>query len=100
MKAPLTITPEPAKALSATTEVRLLQDALAKHPASTALQSMLVKVLNELDQFDEIIALLAPALDTLDSDTALVLARACFAKQDDRHLALAQMAADLSLIHI
>ncbi|MEK6541227.1 MAG: hypothetical protein AABZ45_03800, partial [Pseudomonadota bacterium] len=97
MKAPLTITPEPAKALSATTEVRLLQDALAKHPASTALQSMLVKVLNELDQFDEIIALLAPALDTLDSDTALVLARACFAKQDDRHLALAQMAADRAL---
>jgi|CXWL01.1.fsa_nt_gi tetratricopeptide (TPR) repeat protein len=97
MTGPLTITLEPAKALSATAEARLLQDALAKNPASAVLQRKMGKVFNELDLFGETIALLAPTLDTLDSDTALVLAHACFAKQDNGHLTIAQMAADRAL---
>lgn len=97
MTGPLKIVTEPPKVLSAAAEARLLQDALAMNPASSAMQSKLGKVLNELDRFDETIALLAPSLDTLNSSAAGMLARACFARHDKEHLETARMATDRAL---
>lgn len=97
MTGPLTIATEPAKVLSASAEAQLLQDALAKNLVSATVQSKLGKVFNELDRFDETIVLLAPSLERLDSDTALVLARACLARHDKEHLELARMASDRAL---
>ena len=97
MAGPLTIAIEPAKALSASGEASLLQEALLKKPDSPALRSKFAKVLNELDRFDETIALLGSSLDGLDGTDALVLAQACFALHDGHHLDLASLAADRAL---
>jgi tetratricopeptide (TPR) repeat protein len=94
MAGPLAITLEPPKALPATAEARLLLDALARQPDSPRLRSKLGKVLNQLDRFEETIALLEPALGLLDCDTALTLAQACFALREADHLDLARAAAD------
>ncbi len=97
MTGPLAIALEPAKALSAEAEARLLQDALTQRPMSIALRSMLGKLCNELDQFDQTVALLAPSLAELDNATALTLAHACFSLRDNKHLDLARMATDHAL---
>lgn len=97
MVGPLTIALEPAKALSSSAEASLLQNALLKKPDSLGLRRKLGKVLNELDRFDETIALLAPSIDALDGIDAITLAQACFALHDGHHLDRASVAADRAL---
>jgi tetratricopeptide (TPR) repeat protein len=94
MAGPLTIAVEPVKALSAIDEANLLQEALRKNPASATLRDKLGRLFNELDQFDDTVALLSPSLGTLDSEAALVLAQACFALREAHHLELARLAAE------
>jgi Putative 2OG-Fe(II) oxygenase len=89
---------EPAKLLSASGEAQLLQDALAKQPGSAIVRHKLANVLNELDRFAETVALLTPSLDTLQGESALLLAQACFAVRDTKHLELASLAADRALL--
>jgi tetratricopeptide (TPR) repeat protein len=93
----LKISPEPAKLLSAPGEGQLLHDALAQQPSSTIIRYKLAKVLNELDRFAETVALLTPLLDTLEGESALLLAQASFAMRDAEHLELASLAADRAL---
>lgn len=49
---------EPAKALSADEECKLVRQALARNPGSSVLRWRLAKLLNQLDAFDETVALL------------------------------------------
>lgn len=93
----LKISPEPAKLLSACGEVQLLQGALAQQPGSAIVRNKLANVLNELDRFAETVALLSPLLDTLEGESALLFAQACFAVRDTKHLELASLAADRAL---
>lgn len=90
----LKISPEPAKLLSASGEAQLLQHALAQQPASAIVRNKLANALNELDRFAETVALLSPSLSTLEGESALLLAHACFAMRDTKHLELASLAAD------
>ena len=102
MTGPLSIALEPAKALSAEAEARLLRAALADNPDSLPLRVRLARVVQALDRFDETIALLGGALDRLDYGPALMLAGAGFAAGDhalvaraiDHALALASSPAE------
>lgn len=98
MTGPLAIALEPAKILSAAAEARLLQDVLEQKPTSIVLRRTLGRLCNELDQFDQTVALLAPSLGQLDTAAALTLARACFALRDEAHLDLARIAADHAVL--
>jgi tetratricopeptide (TPR) repeat protein len=103
------VRPEPAKALSAPAECRLLRDALQRNPDSPALRLRLAKLLNLLDCFDETVALLSsPGIDRLGAEELLTLARALLACRTDegaraaagmaeRALRLASSDADLSI---
>ncbi|HVR89819.1 MAG TPA: hypothetical protein VHG29_01840 [Novosphingobium sp.] len=57
----MSIIPEPAKALAAQAEVIVLRKALACNPGSPAPRLRTAALLNELDRFDETIALLTPS---------------------------------------
>lgn len=97
MTGKLQIALEPAKPLPAEHEAQLLQDVLARNPASPTIRNRLANLLNELDRFSETVALLAPSLDSLDGEASLLLAQACFAMNDTWHLEAAASAADHAL---
>lgn len=97
MARPLSIAIEPTKALSSPDEAALLRRALDINPSSPLLRAKLCSLLNDLDQFDEVVALLAPALPSLDFDLALELVKACFGQRDADHLDLADLAVSRAL---
>jgi tetratricopeptide (TPR) repeat protein len=77
------IRPEPAKALSARQECEIVRRAVARNPASGALRLRLARLLNQLDAFDEAIAVLTvpdKGEGALDHAACLALAAACFAR--------------------
>lgn len=76
------IRPEPAKALSAGQECAMLRAAVAAQPRSAALRLRLARLLNQLDRFDETIALLGDSDEGegADADALLTLAAALFAR--------------------
>ncbi|KQO04754.1 putative 2OG-Fe(II) oxygenase [Sphingomonas sp. Leaf242] len=80
------IRPEPAKALSARQECAIVAHAVAGNPGSAALRLRLARLLNQLDAFDETIAMLTasdagtPAHDALDYGAYMVLAAAWFGR--------------------
>lgn len=76
------IRPEPAKALSARQECEVLRSAVERSPRSAPLRLRLAKLLNELDAFDETIALLtAPEPGALGYPELMALAAAWFARE-------------------
>ena len=84
------IRPEPAKALSARQECEVVRIAVARNPASAPLRLRLARLLNQLDAFDEAIAVLtAPAVGVLDCGGCLALATARFARDQPGDAALA-----------
>ncbi|RXD02127.1 hypothetical protein EQZ23_18435 [Sphingomonas sp. UV9] len=84
------IRPEPAKALSARQECEVVRAAVARNPASAPLRLRLARLLNQLDAFDEAIAVLtAPAAGMLDCAGCLALATARFARDQPGDTALA-----------
>lgn len=77
------IRPEPAKALSARQECGIVRRAVALNPTSAPLRLRLARLLNQLDAFDEAIAVLTgpeAGEGTLDHAACLALAAACFAR--------------------
>ncbi len=91
------IRPEPAKALSARQECEVMRIAVAHEPASAPLRLRLARLLNQLDAFDEAIAVLtAPAAGVLDCAGCLALATARFARDQPGDTALAGDAATLA----
>jgi tetratricopeptide (TPR) repeat protein len=88
------ICPEPAKALSARQECAIVRTAVARNPASAALQLRLARLLNQLDAFDEAIAVLtASEGGALDCAGWRALAAARFARDQPGDTALAGDAA-------
>jgi hypothetical protein len=89
-----TVTP-----LDTATEVALLGAAHAREPDNSLVFARLVKLLLELDRFDEVIALLGPQVEVLDFDLCLGLTKACFFKRepDSVKAALALRAAETAL---
>jgi tetratricopeptide (TPR) repeat protein len=74
------IHPEPAKALSANEERELTRQALQRNPGSPVLRLRLAKLLNQLDAFDETVALLTSLpCGQLDFEALRSLAWAYFA---------------------
>lgn len=75
------IRPEPAKALTAHQECEILRAALARNPRSAPIRLRMAKLLNQLDAFDETIALLTGAeAGALDHQMLLVLVAAYLAR--------------------
>lgn len=88
------IRPEPAKALSASQECEILRKAVALNPAPAPLRLRLARLLNQLDAFDEAISvLMAPDAGPLDCAACLVLAAACFSRDQPGDTARAGSAA-------
>src|SRR5689334_18093660 len=76
----MSIHPEPAKALSADEECKLVREALTRNPGSSVLRWRLAKLLNQLDAFDETVRLLtSEGCDGLSFDDLRMLALAYFA---------------------
>ena len=76
------IRPEPAKALSARQECAILTHAVARNPGSASLRLRLARLLNQLDAFDEAIAVLtapdAATPNSPDYGACMALAAAWF----------------------
>ena len=88
------IRPEPAKALSARQECDIVRAAVARNPESAPLRLRLARLLNQLDAFDEAIAVLtAPEGGAVDCAGWLALAAARFARDQPGDTALAGEAA-------
>lgn len=91
MSQQFTIRPEPAKALSAAAECKLLREAFSQNPYSAPLRLKLAKLLNLTDAFGETIGLLTEtAVDSLTTEELLELTRALLARGrgQDEQLAL------------
>jgi tetratricopeptide (TPR) repeat protein len=87
------IRPEPAKAFSAEQECELTRQALRCNPGSLVLRSRLAQLLNQLDAFDETIALLTPG-DALGFHELRALAWAHWALGGEAHRQLAVEASE------
>jgi tetratricopeptide (TPR) repeat protein len=67
----------PVGLLDPASEVELLRAALEREPENKLVLARLTELLLELDQFDGLIALLAPKLSDLDFGLCMALAKAC-----------------------
>ncbi len=77
MRPPPEIAIAPVAALDAAAEAGLLEAALRREPGNAILQGRLIELWLELDQFDAVIALLAPQLGALEYEAAMALTKAC-----------------------